>query len=49
MTNNLRLPEISSDYLKAAEISDEINKKNETLDALYIEWEELQKKLEETE
>ena len=49
LTNNLRLPEISSDYLKAAEISDEINKKNETLDALYIEWEELQKKLEETE
>ncbi|MCH5185122.1 MAG: ABC-F type ribosomal protection protein [Oscillospiraceae bacterium] len=42
LTKKLESPDISADYVKAMEISEEIGKLNDRLDELYAEWEELQ-------
>ena len=39
--------EISSDYIKLEEINNKINEQNESLNLKYLEWENLQKELEE--
>lgn len=40
-------PEVSVDYIKAAEIADLINEKKTELDELYLKWEDLQNKTED--
>lgn len=43
----LQSPEIAMDYVKAAELSDEIGNKTAELEELYQKWEELQTKMED--
>lgn len=46
---NVKLAEISTDYIKAAEITEVIADKNSELESLYEEWESLELKMEEME
>lgn len=45
--NELSRPEIATDYVKAAQISEEVDGLNTKLEELYAEWEELQSQIEE--
>ncbi len=47
--NELLNPEIATDYVKASEITTELDELNTKLEALYSEWEELQTEIEENE
>ena len=47
--NELAMPEVATDYVKASEITKEVDALNTKLDELYAEWEELQTEIEENE
>ncbi len=47
--NLLASPEVATDYVKATEITNEVNELTTRLDALYAEWEELQIEIEEND
>lgn len=47
--NELASEQVATDYVKATEITNEVNELSTRLDALYAEWEELQIEIEENE
>lgn len=47
LNTELMKPEIATDYVKAAELSEKVSELTDKLDALYAQWEELQRTIEE--